>query len=1084
MLSLLRSSRGLTPNPQKLPPQQRHPPAINPPGNPASSEKQYLRLPIDSARKLRWYDKGDVATMVKTHVREKHELLDTIAALKKTVLRSGITEAGLDSEVRHLLLRAENISEADEGVYSVLLTAATTEMEALQVSNASLTQRMEDMQDRIRAMESELSTAARPGAPVPPLQPELASRLGAALELFDRCQAGSALLARQMRSQEQDIVVREAVESMRMLMASSSAAAASYGSHPGPHPSHHTPALDPDLDATASHANGHTGADKVDVPDNSSGGGVEWDGAGAEAMNGVPAASAEAGGERQQQQQRRERERDRLQQQQLGRELGRLEMERRVHVEEALEMSERLQSLSAAQSTSDSYRASLEAAEERCRQMTAVADHRGGAGRCEGGSEGGGGEHGAQTPNESLQPPCARASAVRRVAQSASQSEALARYQELCAEAEERAIAAERRGGLAEARGGKMEVKIREMQGEAKASALQLATATQKLAAATARIVSFEAAAEAAAAAAQLQPLTDVSAQAAARLETVASLQAAVDAGRGCVAAAERELALCVARLEGMEARAQAAELRESRVSADLREAEAVLLEKEGLEAQVSALREKLCESRAERAQAEHYKQVCSELEVSRVRVDEELVSTAQLVTQLEARLQEALQRSFQAESAAQGAEARTRAAEAAVAAEVGSRMAAACHSRAMWPRALREEVGRVEARLEGLQAMLGAAQAESERQAEAAAAQGRMRVRAWPGVTPPFSHTRGSVDCQRRCTELEERGLRLEAARGGGSSSRHGVMEDSVQQLSSLLQDAQSHADALATAAAAAARHSQSPQLGSRSSSAANVPLPSPPHAPRSAWDSGGGGGRAPTGPGPSCEGAGAVRWQVQNRVGGGSLYGVADVAVMQPQPPQPSRASHSAAVLHSSRGHGDGDDDGDDTGVAAPSAAPHAPPGGRRLGASGGADTATRHPPASSGSLDLPASMTPGVTPASPRTLTTTTPSAPQSLHPSSSASTPRQGGGRGGAGGFFGEPAPTAAGAGVDIVYLKNVLLKFLEAHVTGRTGERDALLPAVAALLQASPAEFKVFKKVLANTNPASTQLWSVLGMGTP
>ncbi|MEW5306301.1 MAG: hypothetical protein WDW36_008773 [Sanguina aurantia] len=470
----------------------------------------------------------------------------------------------------------------------------------------------------------------------------------------------------------------------------------------------------------------------------------------------------------------------------------------------------------------------------------------------------------------------------------------------------------------------------------------------------------------------------------------------------------------------------------------------------------VSALREKLCESRAERAQAEHYKQVCSELEASRARVDEELVSTAQLVTQLEARLREALQRSFLAESAAQGAEARTRAAEAAVAAEVGSRMAAACHSRAMWPRALREEVGRVEARLEGLQAMLGAAQAESERQAEAAAAQGRMRV-----------------DCQRRCTELEERGLRLERQHA-----------EEVQQLSSLLQDAQSHADALATAAAAAARHSQSPQLGSRSSSAANVPLPSPPHAPRSAWDSGGGGGRAPTGPGPSCEGAGAVRWQVQNRVGGGSLYGVADVAVTQPRPPQPSRASHSAAVLHSSRGHGDGDDDGDDTGVAAPSAAPHAPPGGRRLGASGGADTATRHPPASSGSLDLPASMTPGVTPASPRTLTTTTPSAPQSLHPSSSASTPRQGGGRGGAGGFFGEPAPTAAGAGVDIVYLKNVLLKFLEAHVTGRTGERDALLPAVAALLQASPAEFKVFKKVLANTNPASTQLWSVLGMGTP
>ncbi|MEW5306299.1 MAG: hypothetical protein WDW36_008771 [Sanguina aurantia] len=381
--------QGLDTEPTEASSQQRHPPAINPPGNPASSEKQYLRLPIDSARKLRWYDKGDVATMVKTHVREKHELLDTIAALKKTVLRSGITEAGLDSEVRHLLLRAENISEADEGVYSVLLTAATTEMEALQVSNASLTQRMEDMQDRIRAMESELSTAARPGAPVPPLQPELASRLGAALELFDRCQAGSALLARQTRSQEQDIVAREAVESLRMLMASSSAAA-SYGPNPGPYPSHHAPAVHPDLDATASHANGHAAADTADVPDNDNGvaGGV----AGAGAADGAAAASAEAGGDRRQQREQREREqrgRDRLQQ--LGRELGvererslslvgklqRLEMQRRVHVEEALEMSERLQSLSAAQSTSDAYRASLAAAEERCRQMTAVADHRG-----------------------------------------------------------------------------------------------------------------------------------------------------------------------------------------------------------------------------------------------------------------------------------------------------------------------------------------------------------------------------------------------------------------------------------------------------------------------------------------------------------------------------------------------------------------------------------------------------------------------------------------------------------------------------------------------------------------------------------
>lgn len=41
------------------------------------------RLPVDSAKKLRWYDKADVAALTRQHVREKHMLLDTITALKK-----------------------------------------------------------------------------------------------------------------------------------------------------------------------------------------------------------------------------------------------------------------------------------------------------------------------------------------------------------------------------------------------------------------------------------------------------------------------------------------------------------------------------------------------------------------------------------------------------------------------------------------------------------------------------------------------------------------------------------------------------------------------------------------------------------------------------------------------------------------------------------------------------------------------------------------------------------------------------------------------------------------------------------------
>jgi hypothetical protein len=67
------------------------------------------------------------------------------------------------------------------------------------------------------------------------------------------------------------------------------------------------------------------------------------------------------------------------------------------------------------------------------------------------------------------------------------------------------------------------------------------------------------------------------------------------------------------------------------------------------------------------------------------------------------------------------------------------------------------------------------------------------------------------------------------------------------------------------------------------------------------------------------------------------------------------------------------------------------------------------------------------------------------------------------------------------GVDLQYLRNVLLKFLEAVVAGRAVERDALLPAIAALVQASPAEFHVMKRVLANTAPATTQVLSALGI---
>lgn len=71
-----------------------------------------------------------------------------------------------------------------------------------------------------------------------------------------------------------------------------------------------------------------------------------------------------------------------------------------------------------------------------------------------------------------------------------------------------------------------------------------------------------------------------------------------------------------------------------------------------------------------------------------------------------------------------------------------------------------------------------------------------------------------------------------------------------------------------------------------------------------------------------------------------------------------------------------------------------------------------------------------------------------------------------------------------SGVDVVYLRNVVFKFLEAVVAGKAAERDALLPAIAAVLQASPAEYSAMCKVLAASALPSSQVKSMLSRFIP
>ena len=45
-------------------------------------DAQFLRLPLESAKKLRWFDKQDLNMLIQLHLREKAELLDANAALR------------------------------------------------------------------------------------------------------------------------------------------------------------------------------------------------------------------------------------------------------------------------------------------------------------------------------------------------------------------------------------------------------------------------------------------------------------------------------------------------------------------------------------------------------------------------------------------------------------------------------------------------------------------------------------------------------------------------------------------------------------------------------------------------------------------------------------------------------------------------------------------------------------------------------------------------------------------------------------------------------------------------------------------
>ncbi len=54
-------------------------------------QPQYLRLPIDSARKLRWYDREDLSRLIESNLQERQQLAEVNTALREVILLADCT---------------------------------------------------------------------------------------------------------------------------------------------------------------------------------------------------------------------------------------------------------------------------------------------------------------------------------------------------------------------------------------------------------------------------------------------------------------------------------------------------------------------------------------------------------------------------------------------------------------------------------------------------------------------------------------------------------------------------------------------------------------------------------------------------------------------------------------------------------------------------------------------------------------------------------------------------------------------------------------------------------------------------------
>lgn len=55
----------------------------------ASTDRQHVRLSIESARRLRWFENEDISALVRRHVDEKQAIIECVGAMRKFLVQKG-----------------------------------------------------------------------------------------------------------------------------------------------------------------------------------------------------------------------------------------------------------------------------------------------------------------------------------------------------------------------------------------------------------------------------------------------------------------------------------------------------------------------------------------------------------------------------------------------------------------------------------------------------------------------------------------------------------------------------------------------------------------------------------------------------------------------------------------------------------------------------------------------------------------------------------------------------------------------------------------------------------------------------------